>query len=579
VASLFIATLVLVTLSAGASPGVTQRVSVGSGGQANLHSYVADVSDDGRFVVFDSYATNLVPGDANSAPDVFVYDRQTGVAELVSVSSAGVQGNSYSISPSISDDGRFVAFYSFASNLVAGDTNAEGDIFVRDRQAGTTQRVSVDSAGNQANEVTFPPTISGDGRFVAFESWATNFVPDDTNHFGDAFIYDRLTGIIEQISVNDAGVQGNFESEGPAPSADGRFVAIYSWASTLVEEDTNGAYDIFVRDRQAGTTERVSVDSAGNEANGNSYDAAISADGRFVAFASSATNLAEGDSNGKDDVFVHDRQTGATEMVSLASAGAPANGHSGQYRVAMSGDGRYVVFRSEASNLIGGDGNGYADIFVHDRQTGDTAIVSVDGACGLGNSSSSYPGISAGGHLAVFTSWASDLVGGDSNSASDIFVYDLGEGVDGLCQGDGDGDGIPDNVEDDYPCLDPDADDGGADADGDTLASLSEWSMGTDPCLADSDGDGFDDGAELYVGTDPLSTCPDPDGEPDAWPPDYDKSRTVDVFDVIALKEHFNAAMPDPRYEPRLDLGGQDGKINLTDALQYKPYWQGSCSP
>jgi hypothetical protein len=179
----------------------------------------------------------------------------------------------------------------------------------------------------------------------------------------------------------------------------------------------------------------------------------------------------------------------------------------------------------------------------------------------------------------VFTSWASNLVGGDTNAASDIFVYDLGAGAGGLCQGDADGDGIPDNVEEDYPCLDPDADDAGLDADDDTLTSLSEWGMGTDPCIADSDGDGFDDGAESYVGTDPLSTCPDPDGEPDAWPPDYNKNQLVDVLDVLALKPHFNTAMPDPRYEQRLDIGRQDGRINLTDALRYKPYWQGSCSP
>jgi Tol biopolymer transport system component len=243
--------------------------------------------------------------------------------ERVSVSTAGTQGDGASTYCAVSGDGRFVAFLSAADNLVAGDTNGHVDVFVRDRQLGTTERVSVSTAGAQADADCLGPAISADGRFVVFSSAATTLVPADTNGKLDVFVHDRQTGITERVSVSSAGVQGDNNSAFPSISGDGRFVAFWSAATNLVSGDTNAHSDVFVHDRQTGVTERVSVSSAGVQADGDSLvSPAISADGRFVAFYSSATNLVPGDTNAQADVFVGDRQLGTTERVSVSSAGA-----------------------------------------------------------------------------------------------------------------------------------------------------------------------------------------------------------------------------------------------------------------
>src|SRR4028118_979753 len=202
----------------------------------------------------------------------------------VSVDSAGNLGNDRSSFPSISTDGRFVAFASDASNIVPGDTNNRSDIFVRDTLTNTTTRVSLDSAGNQGNRDSSFPSISADGRFVAFASDASNIVPGDTNNRSDIFVRDRLTNTTTRVSVDSAGNQGNRDSNYPSISADGRFVAFESDASNIVPGDTNNSHDIFVRDTLTNTTTRVSVDSADNQGNGYSNTPSISADGRFVAF-------------------------------------------------------------------------------------------------------------------------------------------------------------------------------------------------------------------------------------------------------------------------------------------------------
>jgi Tol biopolymer transport system component len=226
----------------------------------------------------------------------------------VSVNSAGNQADIDSGDPSISADGRYVAFTSGATNLVAGDTNSRPDIFVRDRQTNTTERVSIDTAGNQADSSSFEPSISPDGRYVAFASSATNLVADDNNDgTEDVFVRDRQTNTTERVSINTAGNQADDDSFNPSISPDGRYVAFYSSASTLVAGDTNGERDIFVRDRQTNTTERVSINTAGNQADSSSFNPSISADGRYVAFDSHATNLVAGDTNGRRDIFVHER--------------------------------------------------------------------------------------------------------------------------------------------------------------------------------------------------------------------------------------------------------------------------------
>jgi Tol biopolymer transport system component len=424
--------LTLTGRPAGAFPGSTERVSVDSGGNQSVGPSFAgpfasppSISADGRFVAFAAWARNLAPGDTNGFGDVFVRDRGAGVTERLSVDGAGTEANDTIHQPALSADGRFVAFVSAATNLVPGDTNGQSDVFVHDRRTRTTERVSVASAGSEGSGWSDRPAISADGRFVAFVSAAPDLVPGDTNGRADVFVHDRQTRTTERVNVDSAGTQADGESESPALSADGRFVAFVSAATNLVPGDTNGRADVFVHDRQTRTTERVSVDSAGTQADRESASPALSADGRFVAFSSGATNLVPGDTNGQSDVFVHDRQTRATERVSVDSAGTEADGWSD--RPAISAGGRFVAFCTFATNLMAGDTNGQWDEFVHDRQTRTTERVSVDNAGTEANASSHSPSISAGGRFVVFASDATNLVPGDTNWVRDVFLHDRGE--------------------------------------------------------------------------------------------------------------------------------------------------------
>ena len=247
-----------------------------------------------------------MPDDTNDQPDVFLRDREKGTTRRVSVGLRGAQGDGPSFDPAISADGRFIAFVSIASNMVPGDTNGLRDVFIRDRKCGTTRRVSWGRGGAQSDGSSFDPAISADGRFVAFESEATNLVPGDTNDGRDIFIRDRKAGTIRRVSVGPKGAQGDRDSENPDISADGRFVVFWSFATNLVPGDTNNLGDVFVRDRKAGTTRRVSVGPNGAQGSGDGEESepAISADGRFVAFKSISANLVPGDTNGRSDVFV-----------------------------------------------------------------------------------------------------------------------------------------------------------------------------------------------------------------------------------------------------------------------------------
>ena len=345
--------------------GVTERISVGSGGtEANGASHAAGgapaISGDGQIVAFYSDATNLVDDDTNGQSDVFVRVRSSQTTERVSVATGGAQGNGASIFPSLSADGRFVAFQSIASNLVADDTNNAADIFVRDRANGTTERVC-DTV--QGDRFSFSPAISADGNVVAFASAATNLVSGDTNGRLDIFVCDRGTGAIERVSVNSAGVQGDGDSILPAISGDGRFVAFKSLSTNLVSNDRNGVVDVFVRDRVAGTTERISVDANGNDANDFSFPPSISNDGRFVGFGSFATNLAPGDTNRTSDVFVRDRLINRTLIVDVNAQGELGNGGTPDIPPGMSGDGMRIGFVSGSSNLVPNDRNDQPDVF------------------------------------------------------------------------------------------------------------------------------------------------------------------------------------------------------------------------
>ena len=226
-------------------------------------------------------------------------------------------------------------------------------MFVRDRQTGTTQRVSLGPRGVEGNGGSVFAALSAGGRFVAFGSDASNLVPGDTNNLFDVFVHDRQSGTTQRVSVGPSGVQANGFSVGPTLSADGRFVAFNSMPPTWCRVDTNGRVDVFVRDRQAGTTRRVSVSSDGAPGDGRSSRAAISADGRFVAFNSVATNLAPGDTSDDFDVFVRNLQAQTTRQVSVGPGGAQGVGES--FMPAVSASGRFVAFSSGVSILVPDD--------------------------------------------------------------------------------------------------------------------------------------------------------------------------------------------------------------------------------
>jgi hypothetical protein len=404
---------------------VTRENFTNAGVQANDDSFFAFVSGDGRFVTFSSFANNLVTGDTNGVEDVFVHDRQTGFITLESRSSAGVIGNGDSRLSSSSSDGRFVAFESNANNLVAGDTNGLTDVFVRDRTTGQTTRVSVSSAGAESNGTSSNAFISANGRFVAFQSAGTNLVAGDTNGTVDVFVRDLTTNQTTRVSISSAGAQADSFSVLPHLSADGRFVTFESAATNLVNGDTNGIIDIFVRDRTAGQTVRASVSSAGAQANGASEAPNLSGDGRFVVFQSAATNLVAGDTNGVIDVFVRDLVANVTTRESVATGGAQGNGQSAPGT--LSSNGRFVAFVSDSSNLVPGDTNGFADVFARDRITGQTIRASLANDGSQPNAASSNFRLSFSGNAALlaYDSGASNLVAADTNGKRDIFTSSL----------------------------------------------------------------------------------------------------------------------------------------------------------
>jgi Tol biopolymer transport system component len=417
----------LLAVAGATHAGTTTRSSVSSlGVQGNAHSQYPSLSADGRFVAFDSSSTNF-HSDTNFRLDIFVHDRASGLTECVSVSSTGVEGNGSSERPSVSADGQVVAFMGSSDTLVAGDSNVAFDIFVRDRAAAETTRVSISSTGTQANFDSRAPSISADGLVVVFESGASNLVAGDSNGARDVFVHDRSTGETTRASISTEGVQGNGHSGSdalapPRLSGDGRFVAFQSFASNLVAGDDSGS-DVFIRDRLEGTTTRVSVSSLGQAGNGGSVNPSISADGRFVAFSSVASNLVAGDNNGHSDIFVHDRQTGLTRRASVSSAGVQSNAVSEW--PAVSADGSTVAFWSLASNLVAGDVNGaVADVFAHVLATGITSLVSVASDGTQGNNDSREPTISASGRHVAFHSNATTLVPLDSNGVFDVFLHD-----------------------------------------------------------------------------------------------------------------------------------------------------------
>ena len=403
--------------AAASSAGITERISVDSAeaqGDGPSSGYPGSgVSADGRYIAFTSDATNLVADDTNNARDVFVRDRTSGATMRVSVDSSGVQANNYSNRASISSDGRFVAFETYSDNLVASDTNSSSDVFVHDRLTGITERVSLDASGNQLGGA-FDADISGDGRYVTFVS-------------DGLFVRDRLLGTTERVDVNSTEAAGNVPAGCDSPTAsisqDGRFVAFCSRATNLDPRPLPGStVHVYVRDLQMGTTELADVNDLGMPANTSSDHPSISGDGRYVSFDTESTNLGSGEVSFDRDVFVRDRTASHTQIASVDSSGNPGDNVSDHG--SLSSDGSKIAFYSYATNLVAGDTNSAIDVFVHDLQNGSTERASVSSSGIEGNDASTYPVLNANGRYVVFTSDASNLVPGDTNGQTDIFLRD-----------------------------------------------------------------------------------------------------------------------------------------------------------
>jgi len=420
-------------LAAPAAAQVTELASLGpAGALGDGNSVRLALSPDARFVAFSSAATNLVSGDTNGKRDVFLRDRLAGTTVRVSVSSASAEGDLDSDVPALTPDGRYVAFASGATNLVPGDTNNFGDVFVRDVQLGTTVRVSVSSAGLQADSHAYAPSISADGRYVVFLSGATNLVPGDTLGWPDVFLHDLVTGTTERVNVSSAGAEANQSAISAAISADGGCVVFDSSATNLVGGDSNGFADVFVRELASGTTLRVSLAGAATQSNHVSEAPSISADGRYVAFESYASNFDPGDTNGLADIYVRDRVALTTTRASLSSAGAQPD--MGCWVPRISPDGRSVAFSSNSATLVAQDTNGTSDVFVRDLELGLTQRVSVATNGAQADGPSSECALSADGRFAAFMSAATNLVPGDTNNRVDAFLRDRrANGATSLC--------------------------------------------------------------------------------------------------------------------------------------------------
>ena len=409
------------------------RISLSSAGVAGNHaSGDVVISPDGTEAVFGSNADNLVAGDTNGVQDLFLYNIASGTTTRLDLGPGGVQSNGLTVGPvQFSADSSKIVFASAATNLVAGDTNSRADVFVETLATGAIVRANTDLNGVQSSNAVFSQSgtaISADGNLVAFDDLGTNLVPGDTNGVSDVFVKNLTTGAIVRASTDSAGVQGNNTSVQPFFSKDATLVAFYSLASNLVAGDTNGSYDLFVKTLATGAIIRASTSSGGVEGNADTFDSLISfsPDGTKIAFSSSASNLVAGDTNGAADIFVKTISgpgAGTIVRVSTDSSGGQANG--GSSLASFSPDGTKLMFTSNASNLVAGDTNGVADVFVKDLVTGATTLVSTNPAGTLGDGMSAATGIWTNNGLIGFHSSADNLVANDIGGHQDAFIISL----------------------------------------------------------------------------------------------------------------------------------------------------------
>jgi Tol biopolymer transport system component len=418
-----LASMLLLWSSVASAAGPTTRVVSISSDEipGNGDSEIASVSATGRFVAFESDADNLSAADDDSVTNVFVHDRDTRTTVVVSVTSDGQPADDNSYNPSISADGRYIAFESHADNLSVADDDLWHDVFVHDRVTKKTTLISRTSGGAAADDDSQAPSISADGRYVAFESDADNLSGIDRGDVEDLFVHDRVTKKTTLISRTSGGAAADDDSSDASISADGRYVAFESKAYNLSAADQNGVRNVFVHDRETKKTVLVSRTSGGAAADSHSFTPSISATGRYIAFESQADNLSGADDDSVTDVFVHDRETKKTTLVSRTSAGAAADDHS--YAASISGTGRFVAFISRANNLSGDDLDAFRNIFVVDRETRKVRVLSRSSRGVPGNDHSDYPAISANGRFVGFHSDADSLSGADDNAYTNVLLH------------------------------------------------------------------------------------------------------------------------------------------------------------
>lgn len=407
-------------------PGINELISVDSSNlQANNNSdgYVS-TNGDGRFVAFSSSATNLVPGDTNGRKDVFVRDRLNGTTKRISISSLGVQGDGDSEHPAITYDGRYVVFDSLATNLVSGDTNNSRDVFMFDTQTDTASLVSVSQAGVIGSTFSNYPDVSADGRFVVFTSFSANLIPG-VSLYGlgqQVFIKDMLTGGLQIVSRNSLTNDiGNSSSSIPRISCDGGVVSFDSAATNLVSGDANGQDDVFIS--SLGWSKNILTNVTINKS-GSSSSNSISCNGNYVAFRS------WNPSKESYEIFTYNRLTKQTDTI-VAATQNNRNSESPD----ISDDGRFIAFRSEL-NLDPGYSYSYggSNFFIYDKRDSSIQLINIDESSKASSGAASFQSISADGSFVAYQAFGEDttytsgrdLVPGDANGKNDVYTSKTG---------------------------------------------------------------------------------------------------------------------------------------------------------
>lgn len=424
VLALLIGLTVIAPTYAAGPEAKTKRISITSGEQqraGDAYIWKRSVSQNGRFVAFESDQKLVATDDSSTISDIYVRNRKTGKTQIVSVPSGTKEGGGSAFAPEISADGRFVVFEGGSETLVPFDSNNAVDVFVHDRKTGKTKRVSLSSSGTQADDGGFQPSISPNGRYVAFTSVSDDLVSGDSNGLTDIFVHDRETGKTRRVSVDSSGAESNGSSERPSVADDGT-VAFSSGADNLVGGDGNSLYDIFVHNLKTGETERVSVASGGAEGDSSSLSAAISRNGNVVAFKSAATTFVAGTSGVYEEIWVHFMSGGKTKLITKGMGGAPSDGSSSMHGGALSYNGRYVAFTSYATNLVAGDTNGLSDMFWYDRKTGKMKRISVTFDGSQLDQGVLEGAVSGDGRYVAFDTAATNVLGNELGNDNTVFI-------------------------------------------------------------------------------------------------------------------------------------------------------------